>query len=95
MYVRSQKLKLIPNICGCNKLQHKRCIYACIHFECLRLFVLCVCASCSVHLARRVLQLERQNTSLTRELERLKSQTGHVSEEVNAPLDVRLPGGRY
>uniref|UniRef100_G3P5S2 Progesterone immunomodulatory binding factor 1 n=1 Tax=Gasterosteus aculeatus aculeatus TaxID=481459 RepID=G3P5S2_GASAC len=42
----------------------------------------------SVHLARRVLQLERQNTSLTRELERLKSQTGHVSEEVNAPLDL-------
>ncbi|KAM8858855.1 progesterone-induced-blocking factor 1 isoform 2-T2 [Spinachia spinachia] len=38
----------------------------------------------SVHLARRVLQLERQNTSLTRELERLKSQTGRLSEELLA-----------
>lgn len=37
----------------------------------------------SVHLARRVLQLERQNTSLRRELERHKSQTGQISEEVN------------
>uniref|UniRef100_A0A8C3AKP4 Progesterone immunomodulatory binding factor 1 n=1 Tax=Cyclopterus lumpus TaxID=8103 RepID=A0A8C3AKP4_CYCLU len=35
----------------------------------------------SVHLARRVLQLERQNTSLRRELERHKSQTGQISEE--------------
>uniref|UniRef100_A0A8D0AJI9 Progesterone immunomodulatory binding factor 1 n=1 Tax=Sander lucioperca TaxID=283035 RepID=A0A8D0AJI9_SANLU len=38
----------------------------------------------SVHLARRVLQLERQNTSLRRELERHKSQTGHISEELLA-----------
>ncbi|KAM9364266.1 progesterone-induced-blocking factor 1 isoform 1-T2 [Pholidichthys leucotaenia] len=36
----------------------------------------------SVHLARRVLQLERQNTSLRRELERHKSQTGQISEEL-------------
>lgn len=46
----------------------------------------CVCLvwlSCSVHLARRVLQLERQNTSLRRELERHKSQTGQISGEVN------------
>uniref|UniRef100_A0A3B4F4R1 Progesterone immunomodulatory binding factor 1 n=1 Tax=Pundamilia nyererei TaxID=303518 RepID=A0A3B4F4R1_9CICH len=35
----------------------------------------------SVHLARRVLQLERQNTSLRRELESHKSQTGQISEE--------------
>uniref|UniRef100_A0A7N6AA95 Progesterone immunomodulatory binding factor 1 n=1 Tax=Anabas testudineus TaxID=64144 RepID=A0A7N6AA95_ANATE len=38
----------------------------------------------SVHLARRVLQLERQNTSLRRELERHKSQTGQISEELSA-----------
>uniref|UniRef100_A0A8C3AN54 Progesterone immunomodulatory binding factor 1 n=1 Tax=Cyclopterus lumpus TaxID=8103 RepID=A0A8C3AN54_CYCLU len=38
----------------------------------------------SVHLARRVLQLERQNTSLRRELERHKSQTGQISEELLA-----------
>ncbi|XP_068424244.1 progesterone-induced-blocking factor 1 [Clinocottus analis] len=38
----------------------------------------------SVHLARRVLQLERLNTSLTRELERHKSQTGQISEELLA-----------
>ncbi|XP_061600667.1 progesterone-induced-blocking factor 1 [Cololabis saira] len=37
----------------------------------------------SVHLARRVLQLERQNTSLRRELERHQSQTGHISEELS------------
>lgn len=37
----------------------------------------------SVHLARRVLQLERQNTSLRRELDRCKLQSGQVSEEVN------------
>uniref|UniRef100_A0A3Q0RC72 Progesterone immunomodulatory binding factor 1 n=1 Tax=Amphilophus citrinellus TaxID=61819 RepID=A0A3Q0RC72_AMPCI len=36
----------------------------------------------SVHLARRVLQLERQNTSLRRELESHKSQTGQISEEL-------------
>lgn len=38
---------------------------------------------CSVHLARRVLQLERQNTSLSKELDRVKSQTGQISDEVN------------
>nr|XP_020494849.1 progesterone-induced-blocking factor 1 [Labrus bergylta] len=38
----------------------------------------------SVHLARRVLQLERQNTSLRRELDTHKSQTGQVSEELLA-----------
>ncbi|KAK2824439.1 hypothetical protein Q5P01_021614 [Channa striata] len=38
----------------------------------------------SVHLARRVLQLERQNTSLRRELEKHKSQTGQISEELLA-----------
>uniref|UniRef100_A0A3Q3C607 Progesterone immunomodulatory binding factor 1 n=1 Tax=Haplochromis burtoni TaxID=8153 RepID=A0A3Q3C607_HAPBU len=38
----------------------------------------------SVHLARRVLQLERQNTSLRRELESHKSQTGQISEELLA-----------
>uniref|UniRef100_A0A671TSK8 Progesterone immunomodulatory binding factor 1 n=1 Tax=Sparus aurata TaxID=8175 RepID=A0A671TSK8_SPAAU len=36
----------------------------------------------SVHLARRVLQLERQNTSLRRELERHKSQSGQLSDEL-------------
>ncbi|XP_068597550.1 progesterone-induced-blocking factor 1 [Brachionichthys hirsutus] len=38
----------------------------------------------SVHLARRVLQLERQNTSLRRELDRHKSQSGQISEELLA-----------
>uniref|UniRef100_A0A3Q4HT19 Progesterone immunomodulatory binding factor 1 n=1 Tax=Neolamprologus brichardi TaxID=32507 RepID=A0A3Q4HT19_NEOBR len=38
----------------------------------------------SVHLARRVLQLERQNTSLRRDLESHKSQTGQISEELLA-----------
>ncbi|GAA6229646.1 progesterone-induced-blocking factor 1 [Lates japonicus] len=38
----------------------------------------------SVHLARRVLQLERQNTSLRQELDRHKSQTGQISEELLA-----------
>ncbi|XP_022061964.1 progesterone-induced-blocking factor 1 [Acanthochromis polyacanthus] len=38
----------------------------------------------SVHLARRVLQLERQNTSLRRELEMHKSQRGQISEELLA-----------
>uniref|UniRef100_A0A3Q3DKF1 Progesterone immunomodulatory binding factor 1 n=1 Tax=Hippocampus comes TaxID=109280 RepID=A0A3Q3DKF1_HIPCM len=38
----------------------------------------------SVHLARRVLQLERQNTSLRRDLERHQSQTGQISEELCA-----------
>lgn len=38
----------------------------------------------SVHLARRVLQLERQNTSLRRELEKHKCQAGQISEEVSA-----------
>ncbi|MEQ2244649.1 Progesterone-induced-blocking factor 1 [Ilyodon furcidens] len=38
----------------------------------------------SVHLARRVLQLERQNTSLRRELDRLQSQTGQMSQELSA-----------
>lgn len=38
----------------------------------------------SVHLARRVLQLERQNTSLRRDLDTFKSQTGHMSEELLA-----------
>ncbi|XP_075997906.1 progesterone-induced-blocking factor 1 [Genypterus blacodes] len=38
----------------------------------------------SVHLARRVLQLERLNTSLSRELESHKSQTGQISEELSA-----------
>lgn len=38
----------------------------------------------SVHLARRVLQLERQNTSLRRELERHNSQTAKISGELLA-----------
>ncbi|XP_068183456.1 progesterone-induced-blocking factor 1 [Antennarius striatus] len=38
----------------------------------------------SVHLARRVLQLERQNTSLRRELDRHKSQSGQIYEELLA-----------
>nr|XP_057914485.1 progesterone-induced-blocking factor 1 [Doryrhamphus excisus] len=38
----------------------------------------------SVHLARRVLQLERQNTSLRRDLERHQSQTGQISDELMA-----------
>ncbi|XP_038149790.1 progesterone-induced-blocking factor 1 [Cyprinodon tularosa] len=38
----------------------------------------------SVHLARRVLQLERQNTSLRRDLDRHQSQTGQMSQELSA-----------
>ncbi|KAM9803964.1 progesterone-induced-blocking factor 1 [Neosynchiropus ocellatus] len=38
----------------------------------------------SVHLARRVLRLERLNTSLARELDTHKSQSGRVSEELLA-----------
>uniref|UniRef100_A0A667X5K4 Progesterone immunomodulatory binding factor 1 n=1 Tax=Myripristis murdjan TaxID=586833 RepID=A0A667X5K4_9TELE len=38
----------------------------------------------SVHLARRVLQLEKQNTLLRRELERHSTQTGQISEELSA-----------
>lgn len=38
----------------------------------------------SVHLARRVLQLEKQNTALRRELERHSTQTGQISEELSA-----------
>uniref|UniRef100_A0A8C7ZE74 Progesterone immunomodulatory binding factor 1 n=1 Tax=Oryzias sinensis TaxID=183150 RepID=A0A8C7ZE74_9TELE len=38
----------------------------------------------SVHLARRVLQLERQNTSLRRELERLQTESKQTSEELSA-----------
>ncbi|KAI9535543.1 hypothetical protein NQZ68_003097 [Dissostichus eleginoides] len=38
----------------------------------------------SVHLARRVLQLERLNTSLRRELERHQSQAGQISDELLA-----------
>uniref|UniRef100_A0A3B3DBV3 Progesterone immunomodulatory binding factor 1 n=1 Tax=Oryzias melastigma TaxID=30732 RepID=A0A3B3DBV3_ORYME len=38
----------------------------------------------SVHLARRVLQLERQNTSLRRELERLQTEIQQTSEELSA-----------
>ncbi|KAM4729540.1 progesterone-induced-blocking factor 1 [Anableps anableps] len=38
----------------------------------------------SVHLARRVLQLERHNTSLRRELEKHQSQTGQMSKELSA-----------
>uniref|UniRef100_A0A8C5N6N2 Progesterone immunomodulatory binding factor 1 n=1 Tax=Gouania willdenowi TaxID=441366 RepID=A0A8C5N6N2_GOUWI len=38
----------------------------------------------SVHLARRVLQLERQNTSLRTDLEKHKSQTGQISEQLLA-----------
>lgn len=39
--------------------------------------------SASVHLARRLLQLERQNTSLRRELDGHRLQSEHASEEVN------------
>ncbi|PWA25597.1 hypothetical protein CCH79_00001785 [Gambusia affinis] len=38
----------------------------------------------SVHLARRVLQLERQNTSLRRDLDRHQNQTGQMSQELSA-----------
>ncbi|XP_077469222.1 progesterone-induced-blocking factor 1 isoform X4 [Stigmatopora argus] len=38
----------------------------------------------SVHLARRVLQLERENTSVRRDLEKHQSQTGQISEELSA-----------
>ncbi|XP_055018519.1 progesterone-induced-blocking factor 1 isoform X2 [Boleophthalmus pectinirostris] len=38
----------------------------------------------SVHLARRVLQLERQNTALRRELDANKAQAGQVSQELLA-----------
>ncbi|XP_018423933.1 PREDICTED: progesterone-induced-blocking factor 1 [Nanorana parkeri] len=37
----------------------------------------------SVHLARRLLQLERQNSSLTKDLEQQKEQTGKVSLELD------------
>ncbi|MEQ2216571.1 hypothetical protein XENOCAPTIV_018469, partial [Xenoophorus captivus] len=46
----------------------------------------------SVHLARRVLQLERQNTSLRRELDRLQSQMGQMSQEVLTQRDALHPG---
>ncbi|CAL1577649.1 unnamed protein product [Knipowitschia caucasica] len=38
----------------------------------------------SVHLARRVLQLERENTALRTELDSNRTQAGHVSEELLA-----------
>ncbi|XP_014888549.1 progesterone-induced-blocking factor 1 isoform X2 [Poecilia latipinna] len=38
----------------------------------------------SVHLARRVLQLERQNTLLRRDLDRHQNQTGQMSQELSA-----------
>ncbi|XP_031435653.2 myosin-10-like [Clupea harengus] len=38
----------------------------------------------SVHLARRVLQLEKQNTHLRRDLEKQNTQTGKVSKELEA-----------
>ncbi|XP_054885770.1 progesterone-induced-blocking factor 1 [Poeciliopsis prolifica] len=38
----------------------------------------------SVHLARRVLQLERQNTSLRRDLDRHQNQIGQMSQELSA-----------
>ncbi|XP_066286354.1 progesterone-induced-blocking factor 1-like [Branchiostoma lanceolatum] len=38
----------------------------------------------SVHLARRVLQLERQNTSLRKDLDRQKTESQHVTEELSA-----------
>ncbi|KAK6325893.1 hypothetical protein J4Q44_G00052350 [Coregonus suidteri] len=38
----------------------------------------------SVHLARRVLQLEKQNTLLRRDLERRNTHTGQISEELEA-----------
>ncbi len=37
---------------------------------------------CSVHLARRVLQLEKQNTLLRRDLERQAAHSSQISEEV-------------
>ncbi len=42
-------------------------------------FWMCVC---SVHLARRVLQLEKQNTLLRRDLERQAAHSSQISEEV-------------
>jgi len=38
--------------------------------------------ACSVQLARRVLQLERANTSLRKEIEREKARTKQLAEEV-------------
>ncbi|KAM6956355.1 progesterone-induced-blocking factor 1 [Aplochiton taeniatus] len=38
----------------------------------------------SVHLARRVLQLEKQNTLLRRDLERHNTHSGHIAEELEA-----------
>ncbi|XP_019647382.1 PREDICTED: progesterone-induced-blocking factor 1-like [Branchiostoma belcheri] len=38
----------------------------------------------SVHLARRVLQLERQNTSLRKDMDRQKTEAQHVAEELSA-----------
>nr|XP_046196485.1 progesterone-induced-blocking factor 1-like [Oncorhynchus gorbuscha] len=38
----------------------------------------------SVHLARRLLQLEKQNTLLRRDLERRNTHTGQISEELEA-----------
>ncbi|RXN02868.1 progesterone-induced-blocking factor 1 [Labeo rohita] len=48
-----------------------------------RFLNVCVCV-CSVHLARRVLQLEKQNTLLRRDLERQTAHSSQISEELEA-----------
>lgn len=60
----------------------RSCFYRAVvtHERCLK----CECFFfCSVHLARRVLQLEKQNTLLRRDLERSTAHTGQISEEVS------------
>lgn len=82
--MHSRKLNLISTLgnikCRINNVEW----HTGVNLSCFGIFkTLFVWLSCSVHLARRVLQLERQNTSLRRELDRHKLQSGHISEEVN------------
>lgn len=53
--------------------------------------------SASVHLARRVLQLERQNTSLRRELDSHRLKSEQASEQVHTHTEkcAVLPGDRH
>lgn len=85
--MRSQKLNLISTVgyikCRVNNVERHTGVNLLV-LSCFGIpKTLFVWLSCSVHLARRVLQLERQNTSLRRELDRHKLQSGHISEEVN------------
>lgn len=54
-------------------------LFLCLRDSNHRFLNVCVC---SVHLARRVLQLEKQNTLLRRDLERQTAHSSQISEEV-------------